>query len=112
MIELGRALPPELQANKEQQYWINGCESSTWLMLELDDQHHKLCCKVESEANVIRGVLHVLALHFNTLNSKQQASFDGAQWLTNIGIVGQLSTTRNQGMRAVMQQLHAAVGAV
>ena len=103
LIELGRDLPEALKAERVPAYWIQGCESQTWL--QLDRNNEAFSCKVESESNVIRGLLHVLALAFNAQSLEEQQQFNGEQWLKTTGLLAQLSTTRSQGMQAILQRL-------
>lgn len=107
LIELGRALPLHLQASRSATNLIAGCESQTWLQLA---RQGEICqCRVDSEANVVKGILHVLALHFNQLTPPEQQAFDGRQWLAQSSFGQQLSTTRQAGIDAVVTALQQQV---
>ncbi|MBW8192834.1 SufS family cysteine desulfurase [Neiella marina] len=110
LIELGRRLPSRLQANRQHASLIAGCESQTWL--QLDQQGQQVVCRVDSEANVVRGILHLLALEFNQLTAAQQLAFDGHQWLAQGPFSQQLSTTRQAGIGAVVASLHQQIKAL
>lgn len=103
LIQLGQTLPAELTANRKSEYWVQGCESQTWL--QLDSSGPQRYCQVDSDANVVKGVLGVLALTYNQLPKKEQTEFNGESWLEQSGLLAQLSTTRSEGMKAVMRHL-------
>lgn len=103
LIRLGQSLPSELTAEHKAEYWVRGCESQTWLQLE--QQEGRFYCRVDSDANVVKGVLRVLALTYNELTLDQQKEFDGEKWLQQTGLLAQLSTTRTQGLLAIMTRL-------
>lgn len=103
LIRLGKLLPQELTAEHKSEFWVRGCESQTWLQLtKAGESWH---CRVDSDANVVKGVLHVLALTYNALSLAEQEVFDGERWLAKTGLLAQLSTTRTQGLLAIMERL-------
>ncbi|WP_224745997.1 SufS family cysteine desulfurase [Neiella litorisoli] len=103
LIIVGKALPSALKAERAPQYLIHDCESATWLQLEHGESGWQ--CLVDSEANVVRGMLHLLALDFNRLAVAEQRQFDGRDWLAQQAFFQQLSMTRQSGISAAIEQL-------
>ncbi len=103
LIRLGRAIPDAELAKRQASDWVKGCESQTWLALS--PAQGRWHCRINSDAQLLKGVLFLLAEAFNELSYEQQQRFDGVAWLEQSGLTGQLSTTRNLGMQAVIAQL-------
>ncbi|GGA66146.1 hypothetical protein GCM10011369_04620 [Neiella marina] len=103
LITLGKALPLSLRAKRQPQYLVRGCESATWLEVRQTEAGWQ--CLVDSEANVVRGILHLLAMDFNQQAVSEQQCFDAEGWLAQQGFHKQLSMTRQSGVAAALLQL-------
>lgn len=82
---------------------VAGCDSRLWLLGErwADGWHFR----GSSEARLLRGLLAVLLIRVNGLNSKELEQLDVTEWFSQLGLSRQLSPSRANGMTAVLRRM-------
>ncbi|MCL1037105.1 SufE family protein [Shewanella submarina] len=103
---LGKQLPTlasELQCESAQ---VKGCESKAWLYhCKIDGNHYYL---VDSEARVVKGLAALVIAQLQGKDSAEIAEFDPAHYFKQLGLAGQLSPSRTNGLTALVNGMIAA----
>ena len=111
LMQWGNQLEPMSTEECNDAAQVAGCESRVWLIGERrDDRWH---FRATSEARLLRGLLAVLLVRVNGLDSGQLQQLDIAHWFEQLGLSRQLSPSRSNGMNAVlvrMRQISRADG--
>lgn len=95
--ELNR-LPVHLQVAE---YEVNGCESQVWLSCEVKEQHLHL--QGDSPSKIVRGLLAIIFEVLQGQKVESIAVFDMAAYLQQLGLSRHLSSSRGNGLLAVVQ---------
>ncbi|MGV3525189.1 MAG: SufE family protein [Candidatus Sericytochromatia bacterium] len=104
MIELGYDLPPLDEAYKDEAHRIVGCQSNVWLQSEYDAAQGVMRYAADSEALIVKGLVSLL---IQVLNGQPPEAVVTAQlhFLNQIGLDRHLSTTRSNGLAAMIQEM-------
>lgn len=82
---------------------VLGCETKVWLTA------HQ--CKgvwhfqASSEARLLRGLLALLLVRINGISATELAQLDVQDWFQQLGLAHQISSSRNNGLNAVIQRI-------
>ncbi|XZG68979.1 SufE family protein [Chitinibacteraceae bacterium HSL-7] len=107
LVQLARALPPMDDALKTDAHRVNGCESQVWLACTWRGDCVQFYC--DSDSRIIKGLLVLVDTAFQGADRNTVASFDFGQWLAQAGLARYLSSTRANGLAAIVSQLrHSA----
>ncbi|ARU89388.1 SufE family protein [Pseudomonas sp. M30-35] len=99
----GEKLAPLSEAQHTEENRVHGCESKVWLVAERTEQRWQF--HAASEARLIRGLLAVLLVRVNGLDSAALAQLDLSDWFNQLGLSRQLSPSRSNGLNAVLQRM-------
>ncbi|HED2673271.1 TPA: cysteine desulfurase sulfur acceptor subunit CsdE, partial [Klebsiella pneumoniae] len=97
LILLGKKLPTLTDERKAQVHEIAGCENRVWLGYE-EDAEGRLHFFGDSEGRIVRGLLAVL---LTAVEGKTRAGIltqDPLALFDELGLRGQLSASRSQGL--------------
>ena len=107
LILLGKqlpALPDDLKARAKE---IAGCENRVWLGYSVDAE-----CKLhffgDSEGRIVRGMLAVLLAAVEGKSAAELLAQDPLALFDALGLRGQLSASRSQGLNALSEAVLAA----
>lgn len=103
LMQWGDRLEPLSEAERTERNQVAGCESRLWLLAE--QQEDRWHFRGTSEARLLRGLLAVLLVRVNGLDTKQLQQVDVAQWFDQLGLSRQLSPSRSNGMNAVLARM-------
>ena len=103
IISLGRELAPMDEADKVDDNLIKGCQSRVWLAARKGDDGH-VTFTADSDAIITKGLV---ALMVRALSDAPAADIAGAtlSFLDEIGLHSHLSTTRSNGLQAMVKQM-------
>ncbi len=107
LILLGKKLPTLTDERKAQAHEIAGCENRVWLGYE-EDAEGRLHFFGDSEGRIVRGLLAVL---LTAVEGKTRAGIlaqDPLALFDELGLRGQLSASRSQGLSALSEAVLAA----
>ncbi|HEK1008658.1 TPA: SufE family protein [Pseudomonas putida] len=103
LMQMGDRLAPLEDAQKCEGNRVHGCESLVWLVVEQRDGQWLF--KAGSDARLLRGLLALLLVRVQGLNSAELAALDLREWFTRLGLERQLSPSRSNGLHAVLQRM-------
>ncbi|MFJ4157402.1 SufE family protein [Pseudomonas sp. NPDC089752] len=103
LMQMGDRLEPLSDAEKSESNRVHGCESLVWLVAEQREGQWRF--KAGSDARLLRGLLALLLVRVQGLDSKQLAQLDVREWFTRLGLERQLSPSRSNGLHAVLQRM-------
>ncbi len=102
LISLSEELPA-IDANKRtDKYLIEGCQSRVWVAAELRDG--KVYYTADSDAIITKGIIALLIRVMNGRTPAEAAALD-LYFIDAIGLGENLSPTRSNGLRAMIQQM-------
>ena len=102
LISLSDSLP-EIDADKRtEKYLIEGCQSRVWVAAEHRDG--KVYYTADSDAIITKGIIALLIRVMNGRTATEAAAID-LYFIDAIGLGENLSPTRSNGLRAMIQQM-------
>ena len=105
IIELGQALPPLAEAEKNAATRVNGCVSQVWLVSERAGD--LLNYRGESDALIVRGLAAILIALYSGRPAREIADTDAIAVFDELGLREHLSTQRSNGLVAMVGRIRA-----
>ncbi|MCF1439274.1 MAG: SufE family protein [Shewanella sp.] len=103
---MGKLLPSLSREFHTDEAQIRGCESKAWLYhTRFDDQHYFLA---DSEARIVKGLAALLLAECQGASRDELQLFDIQNYFSALGLKGQLSPSRTNGLMALANQMQAA----
>lgn len=102
LISLSESLPAIDPAKRTDRYLIEGCQSRVWVSAELRDG--KMYYTADSDAIITKGIIALLVRVMNGRTPEEAAHID-LYFVDAIGLGENLSPTRSNGLRAMIQQM-------
>lgn len=102
LIELGHKLSGFPKDKMTDEYKIKGCQSSVWLVTELDNG--KVNFKADSDSTIVKGLI---ALLIRVLSDQKPDDILNAklEFIDKIGLRKHLAPTRSNGLGAMIKQM-------
>lgn len=110
IIELGQALPPLAEEEKNAANKVNGCVSQVWLVTERDG--NSLRYRGESDAMIVRGLAAILIALYSGQPAQEIAETDAIAIFDQLGLREHLSTQRSNGLVAMVSRIRAEARAL
>ena len=105
IIDLGRKLPPFPEAWANDAHRVPGCQSKVWMEAAMDGPTLKLAGA--SDAAIVSGLVALLLRVYSGRAPAEIVATDPA-FLTELGLVGALSTNRGNGIAAMARAIREA----
>ncbi len=106
---LGKALPSLADEFRLETAQVKGCESDAWLYhIAQEGKHYYLA---DSDARIVKGLIGLLLGACHGKTREQILSFDPATYFKQLGLEGQLSPSRTNGLYALANAMIDAVKA-
>ena len=102
LISLSDTLAEIDPAKRNEQHLIEGCQSRVWVSAELRDG--KMYYTADSDAIITKGIIALLVRVMNGRTPEEAAHID-LYFVDAIGLGENLSPTRSNGLRAMIQQM-------
>lgn len=104
LIELGDDIPLIDEDEKTDDTYVHGCQSDVWIQADYDEDQEVLCFEGDSNAKITKGLaaLVIRVLDEQPPEAVANAEFD---FLDEIGLQDNLSSQRNNGLRAMIDQM-------
>lgn len=110
LIELGQALPPLADSDKNEATRVHGCVSQVWLVSE---RHGDLFAyRGESDAMIVRGLVAVLVALYSGRTPADIAATDAIAIFDELGLREHLTTQRSNGLVAMVNRIRSEAKAV
>ncbi|MGE8324719.1 SufE family protein [Pseudomonas urmiensis] len=103
LMQWGDRLAPLDEREKNEDNRVHGCESLVWLVA--NQQGGQWQFKATSDARLLRGLLALLLVRVQGLDSAELAQLELGAWFTELGLERQLSPSRSNGLHAVLQRM-------
>lgn len=105
IIELGQALPPLEEAEKNAETRVHGCVSQVWLVSNHNGAH--LTYRGESDAMIVRGLVAILIALYSGRPADEIAGIDAIQIFDELHLREHLTTQRSNGLVAMVNRIRA-----
>lgn len=103
LMQWGDRLEPLGDSDKTEANRVHGCESLVWLVAAQDNGQWRF--KAGSDARMLRGLLALLLVRVQGMDSAQLGELDISGWFAQLGLERQLSPSRSNGLHAVLQRM-------
>lgn len=110
LIELGQALPPLEDAERNPENKVHGCVSQVWLVSEREGD--TLTYRGESDAMIVRGLVAVLVALYSGRPASEVAATDAIAILDGLGLREHLTTQRSNGLVAMVNRIRSEAQAL
>jgi len=115
VIELGRGLPPLLEAYRTHRYKVRGCVSQVWLATEEErgvDGPAVLRFQGDSDAHIVRGLIAILFAIYSGKTADDVLVTDGHAIFAELGLKEHLTPQRSNGFAAKLERIRSDAGAM
>ena len=104
LIEMGDDIPLLPDDMKSDEYYVHGCQSDVWIRADYDEDDQVLRFQGDSNAKITKGLaaLIIRVVDVQPPEAVAEASFD---FLDDIGLHEHLSSQRNNGLEAMIDQM-------
>ncbi|BAJ00666.1 SufE family protein [Shewanella violacea] len=104
---LGKTLSKLEDEFRVEQAQVRGCESNAWLYhSEIDGKHYYLA---DSDARIVKGLVALLLTACNGKSADEIVAFDIDAYFDRLGLTGQLSPSRTNGLFALAKAIKTSV---
>lgn len=103
IIDLGKELPPLADAHRTEANLVRGCQSQVWLTSEIRD--NTLYFSADSDAFIVKGLLGVVLAAYNGKSPAAILAFDIEAYFSELNLLQHLSSTRGNGLRAMVKRI-------
>ena len=105
LIDLGNEQEPLEEKYKTEQNLIDGCQSRVWLQADMEDDG-TLHFKAESDALIVKGIVALL-IRVLSGHAPQEILDADLYFIEEIGLKEHLSSTRSNGLVAMVKQMRS-----
>ncbi|MCF6221626.1 MAG: SufE family protein [Robiginitomaculum sp.] len=107
VIELGKALAPLTDAERNPETKVNGCVSQVWLVQETqgDSANPILNFRGDSDAHIVKGLVAVVLTLFSGRTAQAITNIDAAAILSKLGLEEHLTPQRSNGLHAMIARI-------
>lgn len=110
IIDLGKELPPMDESLRTDEYIVRGCQSQVWLVDEWRES--KLFFQADSDAFIVKGLLGVVLAAYNGKTPGEILGFDIDGYFERLDLLQHLSSTRGNGLKAMVKRIQDRAGRV
>jgi cysteine desulfuration protein SufE len=103
IIDLGKDLPPMAESLHTQEHLVRGCQSQVWIDTAL--KGGRLQLTVDSDAFIVKGLLGLILAAYNNKTPAEITGFDIDNYFEQLDLLRHLSSTRGNGLRAMVQRI-------
>jgi cysteine desulfuration protein SufE len=104
VIELGKALAPLTDAERNDINKVRGCASQVWLVTEPQGDG-TLRFRGDSDAHIVRGLIAILLRLFSGRRPAEILEFDAPAAFERLGLKGALSQQRSNGLASMAARI-------
>ncbi len=105
IIDLGKELPVMDAAKKDDAHLVRGCQSQVWIDSRIAEG--RLWFDADSDAFIVKGLLGVVLAAYNGKTAAEVEQFPIEDYFARLGLLKHLSSTRGNGLRAMVKRIQA-----
>mgnify|MGYP003631145623 CR=1 FL=1 len=110
LIDMGKALPPLPETERNEATRVQGCVSQVWLVVE-HGADGQLEFRADSDAHIVRGLAALLLRLYSGRSRAEILSVDARDVLGRIGLSEHLSPQRSNGLASMIGRIRSAAEA-
>lgn len=110
VIELGRALPPLAETERNDATKVRGCASQVWLVSERPGgatPDAPLRFRGESDAHIVRGLIAILLAIYDDKTPREILTIDAQAIFAGLGLKDHLTPQRSNGLASMIERIKA-----
>jgi cysteine desulfuration protein SufE len=109
VIELGRALPPLPDVERNAANKVQGCASQVWLATRIDADGGipRLAFHGDSDAHIVRGLIAILFALYSGKRADAILDIDAARVLARLHLKEHLTPQRSNGLMAMVKRIRS-----
>jgi len=108
VIELGRALPPFEERDRNAANKVQGCASQVWLATRVKPDGADgpvLSFSGDSDAHIVRGLIAILFAIYSGKQAREILGTDAVALFEQMGLREHLTPQRSNGFRSMVQRI-------
>ena len=105
LIDMGKGLSPLPEVYRTEDNLVRGCQSQVWLVPNFDG--NRLHLVIDSDAHIVRGLIAIVLAAFDHRSPRQILDFDIDGLFDELDLIGHLSATRGNGLRAMVGKIRS-----
>ena len=106
IIELGQRLPPLSEEAHTPENSIQGCQSQVWIVMAQSDDG-TITLQGDSDAAIVKGLIAVVFILYHQMSAQDIVAFDVRQRNEKMALTQHLTTSRSQGLEAMIRAIRA-----
>ncbi len=103
VIDMGRALEPLSEDERNADTKVSGCASQVWLVSEREGEVMRF--RGDSDAHIVRGLIAVLLTLYSGRAPREILDFDSGAAVARLGLGSALSSQRANGLAAMIARI-------
>lgn len=107
LIELGNALEPMDEGQKNEQTKVQGCVSQVWVQSTVDHKNSTpvLHFKGDSDAHIVRGLVAITLALFSGKPASEILETDENDTFNKIGLAEHITPQRSNGLKSMVARI-------
>ena len=110
IIELGRALEPLAESERNALTKVSGCVSQVWIVSRRSEDR-RLHFRGDSDSTLVKGLVAIAFALFDAKTPAEIAAIDAIAAFRALGLETHLTPQRSNGVRAMIQRIKADAAA-
>ena len=103
LIDIGKSLAPLPETERTEDNLVRGCQSQVWLVPNFDGD--RLHLAIDSDAHIVRGLIAIVLAAYQDRPPRRILDFDIEGLFEELDLIGHLSPTRGNGLRAMVAKI-------
>lgn len=113
VIDMGKALPPLSEAEKNEATKVKGCVSQVWLVSDkTNGDDPVLTFRGDSDAHIVKGLVAVALQIFSNRKASKIRELDATAILKELDLQEHLSPQRSNGLKAMIGRIKSEAAVV
>jgi len=110
LIDMGKALAPLAEEERNELTRVKGCVSRVWLVSE-PGEAGRLGFRADSDAHIVRGLAALLMRIYSNRTPEEIRAVDAREVLARIGLAEHLTPQRSNGLASMIGRIRMAAEA-
>ena len=111
LIDLGKELDDLPERHRIEENLVRGCQSQVWLVSSYDADADRVHLGIDSDAHIVRGLIAITLACYDARSPAEIVDFDIEALFEELDLVGHLSPSRGNGLRAMVGKVRGIAAA-